>query len=308
MIINTGQRTDIPAFFSEWFFNRIHEGFVAVRNPYDPKLVLEYELNPRIVDCLCFCTKNPQPMLSRINELKDYRQVWFVTITAYGKEIEPYVPPYYEVVKSFQQLSQIVGKKAIAWRYDPIFLSDTYTIEKHLEIFEYIASQLSSYTQTCIISFIDLYQKTKKNFPDVKAVSHHDQHRLAKEMARIAKKYHILLKMCLEGEDFKQYGIDCSGCMTQAVIEDMIGVELIIPHHSFPRKGCRCLLNADIGVYNTCLHGCLYCYANYNRQVVVSQYRKHDPHSPFLIGNYCEDDCIKKVKQKSYINPQLSLF
>ena len=170
MILNTGNRTDIPAFFSDWFFNRIQEGFVCVRNPYFPHQVTKYILDPQVIDIICFCTKNPKPMLSRLDLIKDYKQFWFVTITPYNQTIEPYVPNKNEIIRSFIELSKKIGSRCIGWRYDPIFLNDYYTVEYHLRIFEKMCQKLTGYTHQCVISFIDLYQKTKKNFKEVEGI------------------------------------------------------------------------------------------------------------------------------------------
>ena len=170
MILNTGNRTDIPAFFSDWFFNRIQEGFVCVRNPYFPHQVTKYILDPQVIDIICFCTKNPKPMLSRLDLIKDYKQFWFVTITPYNQTIEPYVPNKNEIIRSFIELSKKIGSHCIGWRYDPIFLNDYYTIEYHIRIFEKMCQKLTGYTHQCVISFIDLYQKTKKNFKEVEGI------------------------------------------------------------------------------------------------------------------------------------------
>ena len=170
MILNTGNRSDIPAFFSDWFFNRIQEGFVCVRNPYFPHQVTKYILDPQVIDIICFCTKNPKPMLSRLDLIKDYKQFWFVTITPYNQTIEPYVPNKNEIIRSFIELSKKIGSHCIGWRYDPIFLNDYYTIEYHLRIFEKMCQKLTGYTHQCVISFIDLYQKTKKNFKEVEGI------------------------------------------------------------------------------------------------------------------------------------------
>ena len=170
MILNTGNRTDIPAFFSDWFFNRIQEGFVCVRNPYFPHQVTKYILDPQVIDIICFCTKNPKPMLSHLDLIKDYKQFWFVTITPYNQTIEPYVPNKNEIIRSFIELSKKIGSRCIGWRYDPIFLNDYYTVEYHLRIFEKMCQKLTGYTHQCVISFIDLYQKTKKNFKEVEGI------------------------------------------------------------------------------------------------------------------------------------------
>ena len=167
MIINTGMRTDIPAFYSEWFMNRIRAGFVLVRNPYHPDQITRYELNPDVVDCLAFCTKNPAPMLKHLDELKAYHQYWFVTITPYGRDVEPNVPPKEKVMQDFIMLSETIGISSVGWRYDPIFIDSTYTLDRHISDFEQMCRTLSGYTHVCVISFIDLYEKAssgKVNF------------------------------------------------------------------------------------------------------------------------------------------------
>ena len=171
MIINTGQRTDIPAFYSEWFANRLKEGLVCVRNPYNPNQVNRYRLDSSVVDVIGFCTKNPVPMFPYMELLKDYGQYWFVTITPYGRDIEPNVPDKHLLLDHFRHLSDMVGVNSVGWRYDPIFLSRKYTAEYHLRAFEQIATALDGYTNTAVISFIDLYPKVKRNFPEAHEVS-----------------------------------------------------------------------------------------------------------------------------------------
>lgn len=134
MIINTGCRTDIPAFYSKWFMNRIREGYVLVRNPYYLNQVTKYNLSPDVVDCLAFCTKNPEPMLEYLNELDKYKQYWFVTITPYGKDIEPNVPNKKRVIESFKKLSEHIGVDSIGWRYDPIFIGDGFDVNSILNL------------------------------------------------------------------------------------------------------------------------------------------------------------------------------
>ena len=136
MIIQTGMRTDIPAFYSKWLINRIRQGFVLVRNPYNPMQVTRYRLSPDVVDLIVFCTKNPEPMLTYMEILKPYGQYWFVTITPYGRDIEPNVPEKEKVMDDFKRLSNLVGVDSVAWRYDPIFVDSVYSIESHLEVFE----------------------------------------------------------------------------------------------------------------------------------------------------------------------------
>lgn len=307
MIIHTGLRTDIPAFYAEWFMNRIKEGYVMVRNPYNPESVTRYDLSPEVVDLIAFCTKNPMPMLPYLERLKEYGQYWFVTITPYGKEIEPHVPDKEKVLESFCNLSKAVGTDSVGWRYDPIFLSEKYTVEYHIETFEKMAKKLSGYTKTCVISFIDLYEKVKRNFPEVREVSKKDRLFLGEQFALIGKKYGITIKACAEGRELEPYGVDCNGCMTIATYEKALHSSLQAPKRKGGRQECACLLTCDIGAYNTCGHFCRYCYANYSEELVRENRKKHDVASPFLVGNLRENDILHIAKQESWLDHQLKL-
>ena len=168
MILQTGMRTDIPAFYSRWFLKRLREGFVLVRNPYDPQSVTRYRLDPSVVDLMGFCSKNPAPMLPHLDALRDYGQYWFVTITPYGRDIEPHVPDKEQVMEDFKRLSDAVGPDSMGWRYDPILINEQYPVERHIRDFEHMAKALSGYTESCVISFLDLYEKVKRNFPEAR--------------------------------------------------------------------------------------------------------------------------------------------
>lgn len=307
MIINTGQRTDIPAFYSEWFMNRLKEGFVCVRNPFHPENISRYELNPEVVDCIGFCTKNPAPMLPHLNEIRDFGQFWYVTITGYGKEIEPNVPAYENVIESFKKLSAVVGENATGWRYDPIFISDTYTIDYHLDLFEHIAEKLAGTTHIAVISFIDIFRKVTRNFSGIKPVSKEQRMLLGRGLTAIAKKYQMKLYPCGEGDELAIYGADCSGCMTAPIYEKAIGCHLNLPKGRENRTECICYLACDIGQYDTCLHLCRYCYANKEKELVRQNYRLHDPASPLLIGHLTENDTVHRAEQKSFKDYQMHL-
>lgn len=309
MIIQTGMRTDIPAFYHEWLLNRIKEGFVLVRNPYNPGSVTRYSLSTDVVDLIAFCTKNPEPMLLHMDALKAYGQYWFVTITPYGKEIEPNVPDKEKVMESFQRLSGIVGKDSLGWRYDPVFINKDYPVERHLKEFGKMAGTLSGYTNTCVISFIDIYKKVERNFPGIGEVSKKDRIRLGKEFIRIGAKYGMTIKPCAEGDELEAYGADCSGCMTVKTFETALHSSLDVPKRKYNQRNgqCACLLGTDIGAYDTCGHLCRYCYANTNTALVKQNLKKHDPRSPFLLGHSMPGDVIHNADQKSWIDGQMRL-
>ncbi len=308
MIIQTGQRTDIPAFYAEWFANRLKEGFVCVRNPYDPSAVSRYRLDPSVVDVIGFCTKNPAPMFPYMELLKDYGQFWFVTVTPYGRDIEPNVPDKHRLLSDVRRLSDAVGVNAVSWRYDPIFLSERYTAAYHLRAFNEIASALEGSTKTVVISFIDLYPKVRRNFPEAREVTAEEQIALGKEMIRIASSHGMTVKPCAEGDALAAYGADCGGCTRISDYENAIGKRLNAPKRKGARAQCACYLSCDVGAYNTCKHLCRYCYANAEPNAVLSNARQHDPRSPFLIGNYRPGDRIHDVEQRSWIDPQASLL
>lgn len=300
-------RTDIPAFYSQWFINRIKAGYVLVRNPYNPSSVTRYEINPDVVDLIAFCTKKPAPMLKYMDVLKPYGQYWFVTITPYGKEIEPNVPDKRQVLEDFKTLSKFVGVDSIGWRYDPIFINDKYSIDFHIETFEQMARELSGYTKTCIISFIDLYKKVIKNFPQACMVEKEKRLKIGKAFAEIGRQYDITIKACAEGDELAPYGVDCSGCLTQDVYETVLHTKLDMPKIKGQRNECACFFGNDIGAYDTCRHFCKYCYANTDYKAVLSNSKLHNPDSPFLIGMHQAGDIINHAVQESWVDNQLTL-
>jgi hypothetical protein len=322
MILNSGARTDIPAFYGSWFMNRLNEKCVLVRNPYYPEQITRYELTPDVVDLLVFCTKNPAPVLQYIAQppLSLFRQYWFVTITPYGTDIEPYVPPSDQVLSSLKQLTDSLeklhaanpflhaeGKQCVCWRYDPVFITDKYPLSFHIDAFRHMAHELSGYTGECVISFIDLYAKTKRNFPDAREVSDGERIVLAEAFGKAGAKYGIRIKTCAEPFDLKAYGIQQSGCLSGTLVERLINcsgqhLTVDVPSAEPLRKSCGCIPSRDIGMYNTCPHGCRYCYANYSRAAVLENYRLHEDTSPLLIGQVQKGDIIKNAEQHSWIH------
>ncbi len=305
MFINVGARTDITNYYSEWLMNRIREGCVLSRNPFAPNKVYRYALSPNVVDCILFCTKNPEPILDKIDEIRSrgFHVFFFVTITSYGKDIEPGVPDYHQVIKSFQQLSSIVGKNNICWRYDPIFIAEKYGIEHHMKCFEEMAREISPCTNFCIFSFVQMYQKLAYTFPELRPVSEKDKKILLTEMGKIAKKYHLRLQSCGDGNDYTAYGIARSGCITAPIIEKAIGQKLKSIRPKPFRQGCGCLPYSDIGAYNTCPSGCHYCYATKDTALAAESWRRHNPFSPLLNGELLPGDEIIQAKQESFLEP-----
>lgn len=302
MIINTGQRTDIPAFYSKWLMNRIREGYVLVRNPYFPKKITKYILDPSIVDVISFCTKNPHPMLKYLDELNKFKTFWYVTITAFSRDIEPNVDHVDKVIEDFKVLSRKLGKNCVALRYTPIIINERYPVSRHIRAFEYITSHLDGFTNLCVFGFVDLYDKLKRNHPEIIDCSDDDKILLAKEFLKISKKHNMELRLCSKEKWLKNYGIDVDGCMRLSDYENAIGKKLVVKEKMQARSNyCSCMIANDIGAYNSCMHLCEYCYANGNADFVYKNYQLHDDSSPLLIGNVCDDDIITLKKQESWI-------
>lgn len=307
MIINTGGRTDTVQYYTEWLLSRFSEEYVLSRNPMFPSKVNRYELTPDKVDCIVFCSKNYKPILSRLHEITDRFNTYFhYTITAYGKDIEPNVPSIDGSIETLVKLSEIVGTKRIAWRYDPVLLTEKYTIKRHIETFEYMSEKLAPYIDRCIFSFVEMYKKLQYNMPELIPLTENDMEILASGLGSIAKKYGIFIQTCGTNGDFSEYGIHSSGCMTLDILGKANGVEFRELKHKGMRQGCHCIESRDIGAYDTCMNGCKYCYANKNPQKAFENYKYHDSASPLLLGNVKSDDNVVQGVQKSYLKKESS--
>lgn len=309
MILQTGQRTDIPAFYGQWLINRINEGFVDVRNPYNPNLITRYMINHNTVDGIAFCTKNPLPFIQYLPQIAEYRQYWHMTITPYGTDIEPYVPAYERIIEGFKFISHNLNPQSVVWRYDPIIVNHNYSVDFHYESFYKLAKSLSGYTDIVVASYLDIYDKVLRNYPEGNRPSQDVQIKLMKEFVKIANQFGMTLKTCGEGDTFKSIGADTSGCLITDCYERAWNVKLKVPKRTPSRPECNCYIHVDIGAYDTCSHFCRYCYANTNQQAVRRNRTNHDPQSSLLIGHIGPKDIVKVSSDRKYIIPfQKSLF
>ncbi len=311
MILSVSRRTDIPNYYSEWFFNRIKAGFVYVRNPMNAHQVSKIDITPEVVDCIVFWTKNPQPMISRLDELTQYDYYFQFTLTGYGKDIECNVPHKKEkMIPIFQELSGKIGKHRVIWRYDPIIFTKKYTQEYHLKAFEQIATALKGYTEKCVISFVDVYAKNKKNMEllDLYELDKAELLSFAKKISDIARKNGMEIGSCAENIDLEECGIEHNSCIDKTLIESIIGCKLKVEKDKNQRRECGCMESVEIGTYNTCKNGCQYCYANYSEESVAKICSKYDSESPILCGVLDENDKITERKVKSLKERQLSIF
>ena len=302
MIINTGSRTDTVQYYTKWLLKRFEEGFVYSRNPLFPNKVTKYELNPETLDCVVFCSKNYEPILPYIKQITNKFNTYFhYTITAYGKDIEPNVPSIDKSIETLIELSDIVGRQRISWRYDPILLTERYTKNVHYETFSYMAEKLAPHVDRCIFSFVEMYKKLQINMPEIILLTESDKDEIAKNIGNIVKKYNLILQTCATQFNYEKYGIYSSGCMTADIIGKANNVTYKKLSHRGNRTGCGCLESRNIGDYDTCPNGCKYCYANKNPKLAFENYKKHNPDSPLILGDLKETDEITKSNQKSFI-------
>lgn len=311
MILSVSRRTDIPNYYSEWFFNRLKDGFLYVRNPMNFHQISEIKISPDVVDCIVFWTKNPLPMMERLDELEAYNYYFQFTLTGYGNDVERNLPnKRTSVIPIFQELSNKIGKEKVVWRYDPIFFSNRYNVQYHLKAFRSIAEALSGYTEKCVISFLDIYPKNKKNMDNLLSydLSDSELREFAKELSNIAKENHIKIGSCAEKVDLDEYGIIHNSCIDKELIEKIIGCKLKINKDKNQRIECGCVESVEVGTYNTCKNGCVYCYANYSAKSVESNFQKYDPLSPLLCGHIEKDDRISTRKVVSLKETQISTF
>ena len=305
MIINTGGRTDTVQYYTKWLLKRFEEGYVYSRNPLFPNNVTRYELTPDKVDCIQFCSKNYKPILTELPKITERFNTYFhYTITAYGKDVEPGVPSIEESIETLKKLSAVAGKQRVAWRYDPVLLTQKYTIQVHLDTFKKMAGELAPYVDRCIFSFVEMYKKLEINMPEIIPFSEQDKNTLAEGLGKTAAEHGLYLQTCGTNGDYTKYGIHSSGCMTLEIMGNANGIKFRDLKHKGLRQGCHCIESRDIGAYDTCMNGCKYCYANKNPQKAFDNYKYHDPDSPLLLGSLKETDVVRQGTQKSFLSAE----
>ena len=312
MILSVSRRTDIPAFYSDWFYRRVKEGFACVRNPLNPHQVSRIPITPEVVDCIVFWTKDPAPMLDRLEELEDYMYYFQYTLNDYGKGIEPRVPETEKRLDTFRRLSDRLGKERVIWRYDPILLTKDLDPDFHRETFRRLAEALKGYTEKAVISFVDLYpRKNKKALEAIGMLQPGEDtlRELAAGLAETARSCGLEMATCAERMDLSSLGISHNHCIDKELIERLIRCPLKVGPDG-QRPDCGCVKCQELGSYDTCRHGCIYCYANeWGKTPGAGRY---DPASPLLCDTLREDDKITLRPVKSLKQPpepeQLSLF
>lgn len=294
MIVSASRRTDIPAFYFDWFCHRLKAGFVDVVNPFNRKQVSRISLKSDAVDCIVFWTKDPAPMLGRLDELSAYQYYVQISFTPYKTDVEVNLRPKRNIIKTMQELARRIGRERVVWRYDPILLNESYPMDYHLEWFEKALEELAPYTERCIISFIDMYAKAKKNTHGLglHELSADEMNALAAGFSQIAKGSGVTLQTCSEKIDLEQYGISHGACIDGELIRRIIGKPVKAGKAKSQRPLCNCVESFDIGSYDTCIHGCRYCYANDSLEKAKLGFERHNPRSSVLTGDLLGDENI----------------
>ena len=310
MILSASRRTDIPNYYSEWLARRFRAGFLCVRNPMNFRQVSRITLNPNVIDCIVFWTKNPAPMLPYLDEYRRYMYYFQFTLTGYGKDIEPGLPDKRRIlIPAFCELADRIGRDRVIWRYDPIFLSDHYTLDYHVKAFTRIAEALAGRTRRVVISFLDDYEKTKRNMKgiNIQGLTKEKMRRLAHSFAVIAGRYGMEIQTCAEKIDLSEYGITHGACIDREYIEHLLGCRLRAGKDHGQGPECRCMESVEIGSYHTCRNGCRYCYANFSDGRVQARIRDFDVDSPILCGKMEPEDRITERKMKTLRENQMTL-
>ena len=308
MIISSSRRTDIPAFYSDWFFNRIENGFVMVRNPMNSEQIFQISLDPSVVDCIVFWTKDPAPMIPRLDLLDKFAYYFQFTLNPYDKKIEPGLAEKNKLIKTFLKLAGKIGSDRVIWRYDPIFINDRIDVAFHEKHFAAIAEKLAGSAKKCVISFADRYRKTEKNFEllGIRDMSGEVMIEIAVKLSSIAARYGMSVETCAEEIDLLAFGIGHSRCVDPVLIRKLAGSRISAAKDRNQRDACGCVASVDIGVYDTCPNGCRYCYANSGEEAVRKNFAAYDPKSPILCGKLTIKDTIIQKEAKSQIQIKLN--
>lgn len=312
MIISASRRTDIPAFYSDWFMNRVREGYFYRVNPFNRRQVAGFSLKPEDVEAICFWTKNPRPLMQHLAELdaRGLNYYFQFTLNPYDKTFEPHVPPLPERIEAMLELAGRIGPERLVWRYDPVILTSITPVAWHLEQAGRIASMLNAATRRLVFSFYDFYGRGKGRLQralsgsgitldDIIAAAHRESlEQLARGFREIAVNNGLQIFSCSEEVDLAAIGIQHGACIDGDLIRKLFGVDCSAKKDKGQRGACGCVESADMGAYNSCRFRCAYCYANFNAGLIENNCTQHDPDSPSLLGRYGEPVEIRTLLRK----------
>jgi hypothetical protein len=298
VIISASRRTDIPAFYSEWFMNRIQAGYCTVPNPFNRKQVSRVSLRPEDVDVIVFWTRHPRPLLPHLAALDErgYRYYFQYTLMNNPRAIDPKTPPLEASLRTFRELADRIGPAKVIWRYDPIVFTKAMGAGFHQQAFERIARALQGYTHRSVISVVDVYRKASKRLREMAAQGHElidydgspserfDE--LMRALVRAATDSGMEIVSCAEDVDLRPFGVRPGKCVDDEYISRVFGITVTSTKDPAQRQACGCVVSKDIGMYDTCLYGCRYCYATSSFERARENHGNHDPSSPSLMGWY----------------------
>jgi len=298
VIVSASRSTDIPAFYCSWFAHRLKVGYCAWTNPFNRVKCYVSFARTR---CIAFWSKDPESLLTFGRQLEDKGIHFFVqyTLNDYEREnLEPRVPALARRIDTFKRLVDTYGVGRVIWCYDPLLLSDTLTMEELMERITHIAEQLKGYTDRLVFSFADIerYQKVKANlasrYPTLREFSQQQMEEFARLLSHANQAWGMRLQTCAEAVDLSAYGITHGACIDRRLIAELFADDKELMNHiGYPfadsmfdivagkdkgqRALCGCFASKDIGQYNTCPHGCAYCYANTSPGLAIVNYKRH---------------------------------
>jgi len=296
VIISASRRTDIPALYTKWLINRIRAGWCQVPSPLNYNQLSYVSLRPEDVDSFVFWSKNPAPMLNYLDELDErgFRYYFQFTLNDYPKDFEPSVPGVEERIQTFRKISMHLGPLRVIWRYDPIIISNRTPLDFHRDKFSKITAALSGFTRRVMVSFVDYYQKTERRLSALEqqgfrferqAVDSLRAWELLKDLAAIARDHNMQIFTCAEERDFSKVGVPPGRCIDGELLRELWSLPGHTKKDPTQRAACLCVVSKDIGMNDTCVHGCPYCYSTRNLALAQRRYSEHDPDLPVLWGN-----------------------
>jgi hypothetical protein len=298
MIISASRRTDIPAFYAEWFINRLRAGYCTVPNPFNRNQVAHVSLLPEDVDVIVFWTRNPKPIFPYLDELdqRGYRYYFQYTLLGYPREIEPHSPPREVAIAALQKLADRIGPVRVIWRYDPLVFSQLTGVRYHAENYARLAGELKNCTHRSVISMMDLYAKCRKRIDhlnldglgiiEYKETPSQRFDDLMRTFVRAARENGMEIQSCAEDPDLSPSGIKPGKCIDDEYIKAAFNLTVDSRKDPGQRKACGCVVSKDIGMYDSCIFGCPYCYATSNFERARENHAQHDSQSPSLVGWY----------------------
>jgi hypothetical protein len=272
-----------------------------VPNPFNRRQVRRVSLKPDDVDVIVFWTRSARPLFPYLDELqaRGYRFYFQYTLLGYPAEIDPHTPPLDKSLDTFCELAERIGPQRVIWRYDPLLFTERTPPDYHRDQFARIAGALHGYTSRVVISILTLYPKIRAGLEEMgrQGAPLMDAGEfgsawiqspwfggLMQDLVSIAGFSGMHLTSCAMQFDLREYGVRPGKCIDDEYIAAVFGLQVDPTKDPGQRKACGCVISQDIGMYDTCLFGCRYCYATSSLARAQANHASHDPRSPSLMG------------------------